>query len=435
MPWYEGPTLLHHLEHVNVGAGQNFVDFRYPVQYVLRPNQDFRGYAGQIASGRIRPGEEVVVFPSGLESKIKAVVTSDGDLEEAVAGDSVVLTLTDEIDISRGDMIVRKGNLPQRSNEIDATICWMSDEPFDAGKMYQLRHNTRLVRAMVSQLNYRIDVDTMHRETVESLRLNEIGRVQLTTTKPLFYDRYALNRSTGNFVLIDPVSNNTVAAGMIRGRSQDVDDLLDVTADEKESRRQRSENVVWEAGALTLTERETLNKHKGAVLWFTGLSGSGKSTIAKALERKLFERGIHTMFLDGDNLRHGLNGDLGFAPEDRAENIRRVSEVAALGFSHASVVLCSFISPYLRDRDFARTIVPEGRFFEIYAKCDIEILKRRDPKGLYAKALAGEIKSFTGISAPYEEPENAELVVETDVESVEESVEKVILMMKNAGIF
>jgi bifunctional enzyme CysN/CysC len=434
MPWYKGPALLHHLEHVNVGASQNYVDFRYPVQYVLRPNQNFRGYAGQIASGRISPGEDVVVFPSGLESKVKEIVTLDGDLDEATAGDSVTLTLEDEIDISRGDMIVRKGNLPQKSTEIDATVCWMSEDSLDTGKTYQLQHTTRLVRAIVTRLNYRIDVNTMHREEADTLALNEIGRLQLTTTQPLFYDRYDLNRMTGSFVLIDPTTNNTVAAGMIRGSSRDVDDLLDVTSDENEMRRQRSENVVWEAGALALEEREQLNGHKAAVLWFTGLSGSGKSTVAKQLERKLYERGVHTMFLDGDALRHGLNGDLSFSPEDRAENIRRSAEVASIGFSHASVVLCSFISPYRRDRDYARGVVPGGRFFEIYTKCDLEVLKRRDPKGLYAKALRGEIKNFTGISAPYEEPANAEIVVETDLDSSEVIVEKLLKMLEDAGI-
>lgn len=434
MPWYKGPALLHHLEHVNVGASHNYVDFRFPVQYVIRPNQNFRGYAGQIASGRISPGEEVVVFPSGLESRIKDIVTFGGNLEEATAGDSVTLTLEDEIDISRGDMIVRKGNLPQRSTEIDATVCWMSEDQLDTNKTYQLQHTTRHVRAIVTTLNYRIDVNTMHREDVATLGLNEIGRVQLTTTQPLFYDRYDLNRMTGSFILIDPGTNTTVAAGMIRGESRDIDDLLDVTGDEQETRRQRSENVVWEAGALTLEQRETLNGHKAAVLWFTGLSGSGKSTVAKHLERSLFERGVHTMFLDGDTLRHGLNGDLGFSPEDRAENIRRVSEVASLGFSHASIVLCSVISPYARDRDYARSIVPDGRFFEIYTKCDIEVLKRRDPKGLYAKALRGEIKNFTGISAPYEEPEHAEIVIETDVDSPDVIVEKLLKLLEDTGI-
>ncbi len=435
-PWYEGPTLLHHLENVNVGASRNYTDFRFPVQYVLRPNQNFRGYAGQLASGRVRPGDEVVVFPSGLESTIKEVVTANGNLEEAIAGDSVVLTLNDEIDISRGDMIVRTGNLPQKSNELDATICWMGEDPFDPSKTYQLQHTTRVVRAMVTELTYRIDVDTMHRTPAEVLKLNEIGRVQLTTTQPLFYDRYNTNRASGSFVLIDPATNNTVAAGMIRGESRDVDDLMEgeTKADDTATRRERSENVVWEAGALDLAERERLNGHKGAVLWFTGLSGSGKSTIAKLLERRLYERKIHTMFLDGDNLRHGLNGDLGFAPEDRVENIRRVSEVASLGYAHGNVVLCSFISPYQRDRNFARSIVPDGNFFEIFAKCDLEVLKRRDPKGLYAKALSGEIKNFTGISAPYEAPEQPELVIETDVATPEQLVDQLIEMLETAGI-
>lgn len=433
-PWYSGPTLLHHLETVNVGAGRNMVDFRYPVQYVLRPNQNFRGYAGQIASGRISPGEEVVAFPSGLSSKVKSVVTMEGDLDEAVTGDSVVLTLEDEIDISRGDMIVRQGNLPRKDNRIDATICWMSETPFDPSASYQLMHNTRLVRAMVTKLNYKIDVDTMKREDAAGLGLNEIGRVQLMTTQPLFFDTYNKNRNTGSFVLIDMATNNTVAAGMIRGASREVDDLRDVTVDEQETRRQRSENVVWDAGSVSLEEREELNGHQGAVLWFTGLSGSGKSTIAKALERKLYEMKVQTMFLDGDNLRHGLNGDLGFSAEDRAENVRRVSEVAALGFSHGNVVLASFISPYARDRDFARTIVPDGRFFEIYAKCDLEVLKRRDPKGLYAKALKGEIKNFTGISAPYEAPESPELVIETDVDSPETLVNNLIKLLIAKGV-
>jgi len=375
-----------------------------------------------------------VVFPAGWESKIKEIVTLGGNVAEATAGDAVTLTLADEIDISRGDMIVRKGNLPQKSTDIDATMCWMSEDPLDTSKTYQLQHTTRRVRALVTKINYRINVDTMHREDAQMLQLNEIGRVQLTTTQPLFYDRYDLNRATGSFILIDPATNNTVAAGMIRGESRDVDDLLDVTSDEQARRRQRSENVVWEAGALTLQERETLNGHQAAVLWFTGLSGSGKSTIAKHLERALYRRGVHTLFLDGDTLRHGLNGDLGFTPQDRAENIRRVAEVAAIGFSHAHVVLCSVISPYHRDRAYARDIVQDGRFFEIYTKCDLDVLKRRDPKGLYAKALSGEIKNFTGVTAPYEEPEHAELVVETDVDSPETIVAKLLTLLEDAGI-
>jgi bifunctional enzyme CysN/CysC len=433
MPWYDGSTLLHHLETVNVGASLNNVDFRYPVQYVLRPNQDFRGYAGQIASGRIAKGEEVVIFPSGLSSKVESIVTLEGELESAGVGESVTITLEDEIDISRGDMIVRTRNLPQKSNKVDATICWMSEEPMNPRGTYWVQHTTRQVTGYVSELNYKVNVDTMHREDAETLTLNEIGRVQLTTTQPLFYDRYQLNRATGSFILIDPATNNTVAAGMIRGKSRNVDDLLEGEVDATPE-RPKSSNVVWEQEGISLTAREERNGHKAAVLWFTGLSGSGKSTIAKKLEQRLFNDGVKTMFLDGDNLRHGLNGDLGFSSADRQENIRRAGEVAKLSFAHGNVTLACFISPFTADRRFARALVPEDQFLEVYVKCDLEVVKRRDTKGLYAKALAGEIDNFTGISSPYEEPENAEIVVETDVQSVDDIVNQIIASLKERGI-
>ncbi|MCA9961961.1 MAG: sulfate adenylyltransferase subunit CysN, partial [Anaerolineales bacterium] len=303
MPWYDGPTLLHHLEHVNVGASLNNVDFRYPVQYVVRPNQNFRGYAGQVASGRIAKGEEVVVLPSGLSSKVTSIVTAAGELESAKVGESVVLTLADEIDISRGDMIVRANNLPQKSNRVDAIICWMSDEPMKERGSYWVQHTTRLVNGYITELNYKIDVDTMHREEANTLTLNEIGRIQLTTTQPLYYDRYQLNRATGSFILIDPATNNTVAAGMIRSKSRNVEQLREGEV-ETTPARPKSSNVVWEQEGISLAQREERNGHKAAVLWFTGLSGSGKSTIAKKLEQRLFADGVHTMYLDGDNLRH-----------------------------------------------------------------------------------------------------------------------------------
>jgi len=406
------------------------VDFRFPVQYVIRPNQDFRGFAGQVASGRISPGEEVLVLPSGLTSRVESIVTADGNLDEAVMGDSITLALADEIDISRGDMIVRTRNLPQKSNQLDATICWMSEEPFNPQGTYWLRHTTRQVKAFIGELNYKIDVDTMHRQSANTLTLNEIGRVQITTTQPLFYDRYQLNRHTGNFILIDPNTNNTVAAGMIRGKSRQVSDLVEQPTAE----RQKSSDVVWHSAGVSRQQREMLNGHKGAVLWFTGLSGSGKSTVARKLEQDLYDLGCRTMFLDGDNLRHGLNGDLGFSDADRKENIRRVAEVARLGFEHGSIVLCSFISPFQADRDFARSLLPEGRFFEIFVKCDIEVAKRRDPKGLYAKALRGEIKNFTGISSPYEEPQSPEIVVETDLQSTEDIVTQLLARLAQSGI-
>jgi bifunctional enzyme CysN/CysC len=429
MPWYDGPTVLHHLENVNVGVTRNLLDFRFPVQSVIRPHQDFRGFAGQIASGTIQPGEEIVVLPSGKQSKVKSIVTFGAELEEAFAGDSVIVTLEDEIDISRGDMIVRTRNLPQVANQLECTLCWMNEEPMNPKGSYILQHTTRQVRAYISEINYRIDVDTLHREAAETFHLNEIGRVRITTTQPLFFDPYPLNRATGSFILIDPTTNTTVAAGMIRRRARDLDELV-----AQQTVRQRSSNVTWDSSQISRELRERQNGHKAAVLWFTGLSGSGKSTVARALERRLYELGCHTFYLDGDNVRHGLNGDLGFSEQDRKENIRRVAEVARLGFDHGNITFCTFISPFEADRDFARSLLPQGRFIEIYVKCDLEVVKRRDPKGLYAKALRGEIPEFTGISSPYEEPLRPELVVETDVQSVDDIVTQILEFLMRQGI-
>lgn len=428
-PWYDGPTLLHHLENVNVGVTRNLIDFRFPVQTVMRPHQDFRGFAGQIASGSIQPSEEVVVLPSGKKSKVAAVVTYGAELAEAFAGDSVILTLEDEIDISRGDMIVRTRNLPQVANQLECTLCWMSEEPMNPRGAYLVQHTTRQVRAFISEINYRIDVDTLHREPAATLHLNEIGRVRITTTQSLFFDPYPLNRATGSFILIDPATNNTVAAGMIRRRARELDEVV-----AQQTARQRSANVTWDSSQISRELRERQNGHKAAVLWFTGLSGSGKSTVARTLERRLYELGCHTFYLDGDNVRHGLNGDLGFSEKDRQENIRRVAEVARLAFDHGNITLCTFISPFQADREFARSLAPHGRFIEIYVKCDLEVAKRRDPKGLYARALRGEIPDFTGVSSPYEEPRNPEVVVETDVQSVEDIVTQLLEYLVREGI-
>jgi len=429
MAWYEGPTLLHHLENVNIGASRNLVDFRFPVQLVIRPHQDFRGFAGQIASGSIVPGEEIVVLPSGRTSYVQSITTYGSNLAEAAAGDSVILTLTDEIDISRGDMIVRRHNLPQVANQLECIICWMNEEPLNPKGAYILQHTTHQVRAFINEINYRIDVDTLHRESVKTLQLNEIGRVKITTTQPLFFDAYQLNRNTGSFILIDPVTNATLAAGMIRRRARELDEVITQPA-----ARKTSTNVVWESSQITRELRERQKGHNAAVLWFTGLSGSGKSTVARLLEKRLFEMGGHTFYLDGDNVRHGLNGDLGFSDIDRKENIRRVAEVARLAFEHGNLVLCTFISPFAADRAFARSLLPESRFLEVYVKCDLEVVKRRDPKGLYAKALRGEIKEFTGISSPYEEPTQPEILVETDVQSTEEIVNQIIEDLVRRGI-
>lgn len=429
-PWYNGHTLLHILENVHVAADRNYVDFRYPVQYVQRPNLDFRGFSGTVASGTIRVGEEIAALPSGKTSQVKSIATFDGDIEEAVTGQSVTLTLVDEIDISRGDMIVRTGNLPHVKNEFEAHICWMDEEKMDRKGHYILKHTTQKVKAYVTDVRYRIDVNTLHRDDTETFELNEIGLVQIKTSRPIFFDRYNVNRNTGSFILIDPVSNHTVAAGMIRGPVRDV---RDVTSN-KRAEATRSTNVQWEEGMITREAWEQRNGHKGAVLWFTGFSGSGKSTLAKKFVRRLFDEDRQVQMLDGDNVRHGLCGDLGFGDHDRSENIRRIGETAKLFFEQGNIVACTFISPFRADRDFVRSILPEGSFFEVHVKCDLEVCKRRDPKGLYKKAMAGEIKDFTGISSPYEAPENPEMVVETDIETLDQMVDKLFARLKDNGV-
>ena len=396
MPWYEGASLLHYLENLHISADRNLIDFRFPVQYVVRPNLDFRGYAGKISSGTISPGEEIVVLPSGKSSRIKAISTYDGELEEAFSPQSVVLTLHDEIDISRGDMIARKDNLPQAGSHLEAIICWMDEKVLSTTSAYILKHTTRTVRAYVSKILYKIDVNTLHRERgIETFSLNEIGRVEIRTASPIFFDPYRVNHGTGSFILIDPLTNNTVAAGMIRGSVRNVAELVE-RADAETTKQKTSPHTVWSGWNITRDRREERHGHRGAVLWLTGYSGSGKSTIARDLEKGLFAAGVHTMLLDGDSIRQGLCGDLGFSDEDRSENIRRVGEVARLFFESGHVVICTFISPFEKDRAFARSLFPEGRFFEIYVKCDLDVCKRRDPNGLYRKTMAGEIKEFTG---------------------------------------
>ncbi len=426
MPWYEGATLLHHLENVSIGAARNLVDFRFPVQYVIRPNQDFRGYAGRVASGTLQPGEEVVVLPSGRRTKIRTVETADGPVEECAAGDSVVLTTEDEVDISRGDMVVRARNLPTAATRFEAIVCWMHDDPMPAGGEYLLMHTTRTVRAVVSQLVYRINVDTLHRETVEVLGLNDIGRVQVETAEPLFFDPYRANRQTGGFILIDPHTNVTVGAGMIRGEVR--------TPPPERGVRPSSPDVVWESWNVPRAEREARNGHPAAVVWFTGLSGAGKSTIARQVERRLFDAGVRTMYLDGDQVRHGLCGDLGFSAEDRRENIRRVGEVARLFYEHGDVVLCAFVSPYEEDRARVRALFPEGSFIEVQVEAGLDELRRRDPKGLYARAAAGEIRGLTGVDAPYEAPSEPALVLDTEVLTPDEAARRVLGLLVSKGI-
>jgi bifunctional enzyme CysN/CysC len=429
-PWYDGPTLLHHLESVSVGSSRNLVDFRFPVQYVIRPSQDFRGYAGRIASGTISPGEEVVALPSGNRTRIRSIETMNTTLEEAAAGQCILLTLEDEIDLSRGEMIVRSNNVPLVGERFDATICWMSEEPLDLSRGYLLMHTTRDAQAYVSRLHYRINVDTLHREETQILELNDIARVEITASKKLFFDPYETSRETGGFILIDPHTRVTVAAGMIRGEVRTADSIFHAGRQE----RLQSSQVVWEEWNIPRNLREERSDHLAAVIWLTGLSGSGKSTIARELERRLFEEGIRTMLLDGDQVRHGLCADLGFSAEDRTENIRRVAEVARLFFEAGHVVICTFVSPFRKDRDFARSLVPQGRFLEVFIDTPLDICRQRDPKGLYAKADAGEIRDMTGISSPYEPPETPEAVLTTLRLTPATAVDRLVNLLSSRGL-
>jgi bifunctional enzyme CysN/CysC len=450
-PWFDGPTVLHVLENVHIGSDLNLHDFRFPVQYVLRPDLNFRGYAGKIVAGVIRPGEEIAVLPSGMTSKIKSVTTMDGDLEEARAPQSVVLTLEDEIDISRGDMILRRNNLPLVEKNLDAIVCWMGNEPLEIGKNYFIKHTTRTVNAYISKLIYMFDVntlhrtgttehnlfseslDTPHRTDVSTLALNEIGRAEFKLTQPIMFDQYNKNRETGSFIIIDPDTNFTVGAGMIRGTVRSIEDAIhaELKVDKEEDLPIKAE---IERAALSLAEREERYKHKTAVIWFTGLSGSGKSTIAQSLERLLFSMGCHTSLLDWDKLRHGLCKDLGFSDEDRIENIRRAGEVARVFYEHGSVVLCTFVSPLRCQRDQVKALIPEGRFFEVFVRCSLQTCIQRDPRGLYKRAIDGELPQLTGINSPYEEPLNPDIVLDTEHESIEENLRAILGMMKSKGI-
>jgi len=423
MFWYEGTTLLHNLENLNITADRNLVDFRFPVQYVVRPNADFRGFAGKIVSGTITPSEEVVVLPSGQTTSVKSIVTYDGELKEAFAPQSVVLTLNDEVDVSRGDMIVRRKNLPQIETKLEAIICWMDDNPMKTGTSFIMKHTTRSVRAVIKSIVYRIDVNTLHRDNVDMFSLNDIGRVEITLAAPVFFDPYKINHATGRFILIDPLTDRTVAAGMIRDAARHMEDYLAPVADAI-VKQKKSPHTVWRESHIGLAQREQKNGHKAVVLWFTGLSGAGKSTIAMVLERRLFERGCKTAMLDGDIIRHGLCSDLAFSPADRKENIRRAGETAKLFFEHGSIVLCTFISPFRADRNFVKSLLAPGRFVEIYVKCSLDECQRRDPNGLYEKARSGIIPGFTGIDSPYEEPEQPEIVIDTRESSVDECVTK-----------
>jgi len=406
-PWYTGPTLIEHLESVDVAADVVEKPFRFPVQWVNRPNLNFRGFAGTVASGRIRQGDEVVVSASGRTSTVSRIVTADGDLEEATADDAVTLVLADELDIARGDLISAPHDRPEAADQFAANVLWMSETPLQKGRSYMLRLGTRWVPATVTAIRYRIDVNTLEEQPADQIGLNEIAFCDISVSSVVAFDPYAENRTTGAFILVDRATNETAGAGMITHALR------------------RATNIHRESLAVDKAARAALKHQKPAVLWFTGLSGSGKSTIARLVEQRLHAEGHHTYMLDGDNLRHGLNRDLGFSEEDRAENVRRVGEVAKLMVDAGLIVLCSFISPSRAERDAVRRMVEEGEFVEIFVDAPVEVCEERDPKGLYQKARAGLIESFTGISAPYEAPEGPELHLDTTASRAEDLANKV----------
>ena len=391
--WYDGPTLIEHLESIDVSEGLEEKPLRFPVQWVNRPNLDFRGFSGTVASGVVRPGERVVVAASGRESTIQRIVTADGDLPEARAGDAVTLTLADEIDVARGDVLAHAEARPEVVDQFAAEVLWMIEEPMLPGRSYLMRIGTQYVPARVTSLKHKTDVNTLEHMATKTLTLNEIGFCNVATATPVALDPYADNRATGAFVLIDRFTNATAGAGMISFGLR------------------RATNIHRQALLIDKAARTRLNGHRPAVLWFTGLSGSGKSTIANIVERELHALGVHTYMLDGDNVRHGLNRDLGFTDADRVENIRRVGEVAKLFVDAGAVVLCSFISPFRAERRMVRELLEAEEFIEVFVDTPLEECQRRDPKGLYARALEGKIKNFTGIDSPYEAPQSPEIVL------------------------
>ena len=413
-PWFKGPALIEHLENVEVGAAADEAKpFRLPVQWVNRPNLDFRGFSGQLASGKVRPGDAVRILPSGKTTTVDRIVTLDGDLDEAVAGQSVTLTLADEVDCSRGDVIAAADAPPEAADQFEATLVWMADEAMIAGRAYWLKLATQSVSATIQQPKYEINVNTLDHLAAKTLELNGIGVVELSTDKPITFEAYGDNRTSpnkvmGGFILIDKLTNATVAAGMLHFSLR------------------RAQNVHWQATDIDRDMRAGLKNQRPALLWFTGLSGSGKSTIANLVEKKLHRMNRHSFLLDGDNVRHGLNRDLGFTEADRIENIRRVGEVAKLMSDAGLIVITAFISPFRVEREMVRSMLPEGEFLEVFIDTPLAEAERRDVKGLYKKARAGQLKNFTGIDSPYEAPETPEIRIDTTAMTPEEAADLII---------
>jgi bifunctional enzyme CysN/CysC len=409
LDWYSGPTLLDYLENVEIDLERmEKAPFRLPVQLVQRPDAEFRGFSGTIAGGTLRPGDRVRALPSGRESTVERIVTYDGDLDAAVAGQAVTVTLADEIDISRGDVIAEAERPPGVADQFEATLVWMSEEPLLRGRSYLMRLGSQLATATVAPLKHKVNVNSLEKVAATRLELNEIGVVDLELDRPVAFEPYADSREGGGFILIDRITNDTVGAGMIRFALR------------------RSANIAWQAVDVDKAARAHMKAQQPCVIWLTGLSGAGKSTIANLLESELHRRGLHTYLLDGDNVRHGLSKDLGFTDADRVENIRRVAEVARMMSDAGLIVLVSFISPFRSERRMARALMDEGEFIEVFVDTPLAVAEQRDRKGLYAKARRGEILNFTGVDSPYEPPENPEVHLDTTAETAEASAARVL---------
>jgi len=415
-PWYAGPGLLQHLETVQVHDAAVDAAFRMPVQWVNRPNPDFRGFAGLIASGSVRRGDALRVLPSGRTSTVARILTGDGDAEVALAGQSVTLTLSGEIDVSRGDVLAAAGEPPAVANQFEATIIWMHDEPLLQGRAYLFKLGTKTATATVAPIKYRVNVNTLEHLAAKKLELNDIGICGIDLDSAIAFEPYRDSRVLGGFILIDRLTNNTVGAGLLHFALR------------------RSQNVHWQALDVNKIARARLSHQKPCILWFTGLSGAGKSTIANLVEKQLHADGRHTYLLDGDNVRHGLNKDLGFTDQDRVENIRRVAEVARLMIDAGLIVLVSFISPFRSERHMARALVEAGEFIEVFVDTPLAMAEARDVKGLYKKARRGELKNFTGVDSPYEAPENPEIRLHTQQTSPEAAASQVIAYLRAAGV-
>jgi bifunctional enzyme CysN/CysC len=428
MPWYTGPTLMNLLESVYIGSDRNFEDFRFPVQIVTRPNLDFRGFCGTVASGIVRKGDEIMALPSRRTSRVKSIVTYDGEINEAFPPQAVTLTLEDEIDVSRGDMIVRPGNVPRVEQKFDAMIVWMNEEPMVPGKQYLIKQTTKVTPGAINTLRYQIDVNTLHRKDAPTLKLNEIGRCSLTLSAPIALDSYRRNRGTGAFIVVDRISNATVAAGMILDRTS-ADGRRDHWDDEP-----ASGDLHAERSNVTGDEREARFGQKPATVLLTGLTGSGKTTISYALERRLFDLGRAVVVLDGQNMRRGISRDLGFTADDRSENLRRSAEVARL-FNDAGIIcLAAFVAPEEAVRQKAAVVVGRERFLVVHLAAPLEVCRVRDTDGHYPLADKGEIAMFPGVSAPYDVPTAPDLVLPTDKLGVKECVAKIIELLEQRGV-